>query len=219
MEKDEVKLVHKFLNITTAQKWITGMYPMLAFLEVFVCLTYTSINLAISVPCAVVIFISIVIWGEIIKENNKFLFLYYGMENSLMSLCCMLIVLAIIQIDFFYGIIAFIAMLLPSIPCNIYFAKRKARKMLRGQDNRDDMKLKPFVKIACSLGVLIGIIEMRTLSADGKTLVGVVCFGIMFYMFQGFAIRDFHKEIIRRRYNININNLLKQQSAKPARKR
>ncbi|SEJ78518.1 hypothetical protein SAMN05660742_1176 [Propionispira arboris] len=219
MEKDEDKLVDKFLNITTAQKWITGMYPMLAFLEVFVCLTYISINLAISVPCAVVIFFSIVIWGEIIKENNKFLFLYYGMENSLLSLCCMLIVLAISHLDFFYGIIAFIAMLLPSIPCNIYFAKRQARKMLSGQDSMDDMKLKPFVKIACSLGVLIGIIEMRILSADGKTLVGVVCFGIMFYMFQGFAISEFHKEIIRRRYNININNLLKQQSIKPARKR
>jgi hypothetical protein len=131
----------------------------------------------------------------------------------------MLIVLGIGQLDFIHSIIVFFAMLLPSIFCNTYFANRAARKMLSGQNRRDNTKLEPFIKLACSLGVLSGIIEMRFLSVDGKNLVGIVSFGIVFYLFQRCAINEFHKEIIRRRHNININNLLKQQSVKPARKR
>lgn len=219
MEKDEMNLVYKFLDVT-GEKELVGMYFVLFVMGTFACLAnYTNISLEISVPCALVIFISIVIMGDRIKEDGKFLFLYSGVEDSLLSLCFILIALGVSQLDLLHGCIVFTAMMLFSIPSNIYFAKREARKMLSGQGSRDGSKLAPLLGVAGSLGIIAGTIETKILSADMRNVLIMVFGCILFYISLGCAIRVFHKEIIRRRYNININNLLKQQAVKPNKRR
>ncbi|MBU2703406.1 membrane protein [Sporomusaceae bacterium BoRhaA] len=218
MEKDKINLVYKFLDVTGEK--FGDMYFALFVMEAFACLAnYTNIGLGISVPCALVIFMSIVIWGDMIKENGEFFFIYLGVVGFLLSLCFMLIALGLSQFNLLYSFIVFIAMLLVSIPSGIYFVKRRAKKILSGQDSRDDTKLAPFIGVVGPLTVIIGIIETQILSGEVRTLIVIVCSYIMFCISLGCAIMDFYREIIRRRYNININNLLKQQTAKPTNRR
>ena len=220
MEKDEMSRVYKFLDVIGSENLVGRTNLLLFAMEAMACLANnTNISLEISASCALVIFMSMFMWGEIIKDKSKFLFLYLSVESSVLSLCCMLIALGAIKCDLIQGGIVFIVMLVSSIPCNIYFVKRKARKILNGQVSRDGTRWESLTGFVISFTVISGCFERQFLTVAGESIILIVCGYIAFYIFQASAIMEFYKEIIRRRYNININNLLKQQSVKPARKR
>jgi hypothetical protein len=205
VEKGEMNLVCRFLNVTSDKEKV-GRYFTLFMLAALACMM-THINKNVEwevIGCALVIFFSMYSWGERIKKKDTFLFLYRGVESSLLSLCCMLIVLGLSRMDLMHAFIALVAMLLVSIPRNIYLANQEARKMISRQEKLDDTKLVTFLSVVSSLGILIGALAMKNLSVSWKCVTAMICFGILFYRFLGSAIRSFHKESIRRRYNITI---------------
>jgi len=220
MEKNEMSHVYKFLDVVGSKDLVGRTNLLLFAMEAMACLANNAnISLEISASCALVIFMSMFMWGEIIKNDSKFLFLYLSVECSVLSLCFMLTVLGASNIDLLHGCIAFTVMLVSSIPCNIYFVKRKARKILSGQVSQDDKRWESLTGLVISLSVISGCFERQFLTAAGERIILIVSSYIAFYIFEGCAIMGFYKEIIRRRYNININNLLKQQSVKLAKKR
>jgi hypothetical protein len=218
MEKDEIKWVCQYLNIPTEEKKISITYFPLLVLEGIACvLNYKNIGFDISISCAFIIFLSMFIWGEYIRVNSKFLFLYLGVEFSLWSLCCMLAVWGISGIGLWQGLIVFTTFLLFSILANIYLVKRNEGNIINGNSNRV-ADLPESIYGACGLmGMLACSIVLKFLSPDGKNLLGEMTAGILACLAQYVAIRTFYKHIIRMRYK--IDEVLNQQKQKPKKKR
>jgi hypothetical protein len=88
MEKDEIKLMHQYLNIPSERKKISLTYlPLFIFEAMVIFIYYNNMGFEILVSCAFIIFLSMFILGEYIREKSKFLFLYLGVGSSLLSLC------------------------------------------------------------------------------------------------------------------------------------
>jgi len=218
MKKDEIKLVCQYLNIATEEKKISITYfPLLVF-EGIVCLTnYKNIDFEISGTCALILFVSMFIWGEYIRVNSKFLFLYFGVVCSLWSLCCMLAVWGISGSGLWQGLIVFTTFLLFSILANSYLVKRNEGKIFNGNSNHAADLPKSIYGIFGLMGMLTGSIVLKFLSPDGNFFLLEMSLGIVSYLIQYMAIRFLYKHIIRMRYK--IDEVLNQQKPKPKKKR
>lgn len=217
MKKDEMNIVYKYLDISGTEEIIDKIYLLLFSFEAICCFMYgDKIDFKISVPCAGVIFVSMFIWRQETKEDGKLLFLHSALGCSLVSLCFMLIVLGVSHLELLHGCIAFLAMLLFSIPTNIYLAKRKARKILNGDSDQVNAKMPSYYNIFGLLGMVLGTIAVKLLNYDTQMLLLMIGFGFVAFIFQGCAIRDFHREILRRRYH--IDEWLEQQKSNVGKK-
>ena len=214
MEKDEIKWVCQYLNIPKEEKKLSLIYVPLLLFEGIACLTnYNNIDFEISGSCALILFASMFIWGEYIRVNRKFLFLYFGVGCSLWSLCCMLAVWGVSEIGLLYGLIVFPVFLFFSILANSYLVKRNEGKIINGNSNHAEDLPKSIYGTCGLMGMLTCSIVLKFLSPDGKNLLGEMSFGIAFYLIQYVAIRTFYKHIIRMRYK--IDEVLNQQKQKP----
>ncbi|MBU2703403.1 hypothetical protein Ga0466249_004548 [Sporomusaceae bacterium BoRhaA] len=212
MESNEVNSVFQYLDIDTEGEKINKIaFPLLAF-EAMSCFVFAErISFLTTFSFAVVIFIVMFIWGVNISKNSKSLFLYLGIGSGLWSLSFILVALGASYIDLLHGCIAFIIIMLFSMPANIYIVKKNARKVLNVKGSCAYTKLsKSYYKACGALGYLIGIIFVKILCPGLINFGIIVCFAILAYMFQYVSIIYFYKHIIRRRYH--IDELLEQKA-------
>jgi len=211
MDKDKINSVFQYLDIATEGEKINKIaLPLLAFEAMSYFVFAERISFLTTFSFAIAVFIVMFIWGLNINGNSKSLFLYLGIGSGLWSLSFILVALGASSIDLLHGCIAFIIIMLFSVPANIYIVRMNARKILNVKGNCADTKLpKSYYKACGAFGYLLGIVLVKILCPDVINFGVIVCFAILAYMFQYVSIIHFYKHIIRRRYN--IDGLLKQK--------
>ncbi|MBU2703404.1 putative Tic20 family protein [Sporomusaceae bacterium BoRhaA] len=210
MENYEIKKVRKYLNIQVDAKKVRYIYFPLFVFELMCWGFYPGYVGNGGIIIAVIIFFSMLIWGEIIRVRGKNLFLYMGVGMSLWSLCSILLVLYIVHADFFQGLAIGIGILLLSVPAAIWLVRRNAQRILSG-------KAKPRINLpmscysaAGSLAVATGCVTRRWLSQNTNAIVAIVAGIFVACGCLYAAIERFYKHIIRRRYH--IDELLEQKA-------
>jgi len=203
MEEDKILRVYRYLNIPAAGKETEGKYILLLTFGFFACIfNSTKIRLEDSIPCIIIITIGIFIWSRRIKKDNKLLFFFEGVYSSLVCLYLLLIALGAFQVDLMRGFIIFSVILLFSVPIGIYRIKSGVTKSLREQ-GRTDTDITSNFKIVSVISALLGIALARSLTPHIANLLFIISIFILFYIFQQYAIQNFYKAVIRRKYHID----------------
>jgi hypothetical protein len=210
MENYEIKKVRQYLNFQEDAKKVRYIYFPLFVFEVMCWSSYSGHVGNGGIIIAVMTFLSVVIWGEIIRVKGKNLFLYMGVGMSLWFLFLILLVLELIHADLFQALEVFAGILFLIVPAAIWLVRRNAQRILSGKA-KAPIKL-PMIcyGAAGGLSLITYNVTKGWLSQDGKTLGAIICFSLGACACLYAVIERFYKHVIRRRYH--IDELLEQKA-------
>jgi hypothetical protein len=201
MGKDDINWVYKFLNVAGVKKTINDTNLLILVFGTLACYA-NNVYLEV-IPCFIVILWCLAIWGENCENS---LFVYSGAQAFLLSLCFLLIELGYSKV--YFGFKTLVVLILFNIPIGAYFARHTIRK---NTDQSNNSSKEVNVSIIGFFVVITGIIEREILSIDARIFLLIIFCNILFCIAIAGTIIDFYKDFIRKKYNVDIKSLMKQQ--------